>query len=308
MSQTFTELKLEFPITLSDKRAAKAFADQQVTPEKKQQVYLNVLAVKTVSNYLHCLGIANSPEAGDSWDMVMQTLADTADLEVDNWGTLECRPVLPHAQVCIVPEEVWEECQGYVAVQFNHELPEKITQGTFIGFLEKVTATEVPLEQFQPMEVILEKLPTFNQLTHWFKQVFGEGWHSWESLLTLEQKELAFAFRSPLTQEMPKKDQVKRGKFIEFSPQGERISLLVGIESIDEQEMDISVEIFPRGTKKTLPQKLQMLILDDAGDSVMNAEARSTERLEFKFSGEVGEQFAVRLVLGDSIITEHFVI
>ncbi|MCW6037243.1 DUF1822 family protein [Spirulina subsalsa FACHB-351] len=308
MSHFIQGLKLNFPITLSDKKTAQLFADQQVTLEKKKQVYFNVLAVKTVSNYLQCLGIANSPEGGDSWDMVMQTLADTADLEVDNWGTLECRPVLPHAQVCIVPEEVWDERKGYVAVQFNHELPEKITQGTFIGFLEKVAQVEVPLEQFQPMEILLGKLPTLNQLSHWFKQIFPEGWHSWESLLTLEKKEVAFAFRSPLTQEMPKKDQVKRGKFIEFSPQGERISLLVGIEPIDEQEMDISVEIFPRGHKKILPHKLQMLILDDEGDSVMNAEARSTERLEFKFSGEIGEQFAVQLVLGDSIITEHFVI
>jgi hypothetical protein len=72
--------------------------------------------------------------------------------------------------------------------------------------------------------------------------------------------------------------------------------------------MDISVEVYPTGGYTRLPEDLKLMVLDEAGKSVMQADARCSEGLEFQFSGEPGEQFSVKVVLGEVSVTEEFLI
>ncbi|NET09346.1 MAG: DUF1822 family protein [Merismopedia sp. SIO2A8] len=124
---------------------------EYVEQEKPKQVYLNTLAVYAVHTYLKYLKIETLLETSDSWNPVMQGLSDIADLVLAQGGRLECRPVLPKALSCNVPPEVWSDRVGYVAVQFDPSLH----YAHLLGFLPTVAATEVPLEEWRSLELLI---------------------------------------------------------------------------------------------------------------------------------------------------------
>ena len=126
---------------------AEKCCQQQSHLEKAEQVYLNTLAVYAVDEYLQGLGFGTDLESSDSHNSIMQTFLDVADLVVKNYGKLECKPVLPDADFVYVPEEVWQDRIGYIAVQLNDSL----TEAKLLGFLENVATNELPLRQLQPM-------------------------------------------------------------------------------------------------------------------------------------------------------------
>ena len=199
-------LSSNFTVSLSLSAHAKAEQFRkyhQDKPQKAKQVYLNTLAVYAVKFYLECLGFETEPEASLCENPVMQALMDVADLEVKNYGTLECRPVLPDASICSVPLEVQSERMGYVAVQFNSAL----TEAALLGFTETVTSETVPIAQFKPLEELSPYLnqiqveppveppiPSIN-LSQWFENIIEEGWQSIEALLGQDDQRLALGYR-----------------------------------------------------------------------------------------------------------------
>ena len=152
--------KTTIPIAESERQIALAFAQQQPTSEKAQQVYLNTLAVLVVN---HCLDIWEIPtdlEVSHSWNPFGQLCADLADLKIRDLGHLECRPVRMNHQTCCVPQEVLEDRIGYVVVQ----LDQRCEAGTVVGFVKSVTNTVLPLSQLQPLEELLIYLERIGSL------------------------------------------------------------------------------------------------------------------------------------------------
>ncbi|HEY9631772.1 MAG TPA: DUF1822 family protein [Coleofasciculaceae cyanobacterium] len=304
MNPTKDVLTFTVSLTLIAHQIAQQFHERQSNPQKAKQVYLNTLAVYAVNYYLNCLGIETEIEASDSWNPVMQTLANTADLAVKDLGKLECRPLLPHSKVCDVPPEVLEERIGYVVVRLDQSL----TEATLLGFVPTVTTEELPLNQLKSLEDLLEHLSQPHpqsvkepiQLRQWLQNLFSKGWETMEALLEPPQAELGFSFRNPTG--------VQRGKLLDLERVGEKVALFVGLKPATQSEMDISIEVYPTGGQIYLPQDLQLMVLDDEGKAVMQAQARSTKTIQLKFSGELGESFGVKIALGDVSITEAFLI
>jgi len=148
-------LTVSVPLTHRAHIAAQHFHQHHFPLEKAKQVYLNTLAVYATNSYLNYLGVETDVENSQSWSPILQTLANTADLIVKDWGKLECRPVLPESEVCSIPPDVWTERRGYVAVQLNREL----TEATLLGFVPKVpTQTAFPLDRFRSLAVLLDSL------------------------------------------------------------------------------------------------------------------------------------------------------
>src|ERR687886_2996272 len=87
------DLSILMPITQESLQFAQQFANEQPTPEKALQVYLNTLAVCTMNNYLRIMDIPTDLTASDSWNPVVRLAADVADLWVVGMGRLECRPI-----------------------------------------------------------------------------------------------------------------------------------------------------------------------------------------------------------------------
>lgn len=310
-------LTFTVPLTLEAHRIAQQFHKHQSNSKKAKQVYLNTLAVYAVNFYLKCLGIETEQSASDSWNPVMQTLANIADLEVKDLGKLECRPVLAEVKSCHVPPEVMSARIGYVAVRLDQSL----TEATVLGFLPTVAKEEFPLSQLNSLEDLLEHLSQLKQpqpvkervqLRQWWHDVFDAGWQTVEALFDAPQAELAFRFRNrynPQTSASNNStDGVKRGKLLGLERVGEQVALFVGLKSVTSSEIDISVEVYPTGGQIYLPQDLQLMVLDEKGEAVMQAQARSTKNIQLKFSSEPGETFGVKVALGDVSVTEAFLI
>jgi hypothetical protein len=290
------------PLGLEAHLRAEQFQRYQPVPDKAKQVYLNTLAVYAVNVYLQCREFETDMEKSASNDPVMQILMDTADLVVKNCGKLECRPVLPDAQVVCVPAEVWEERIGYVAVQ----LSESLREATLLGFVEKVSRSELPLSQLRSLQELpgyLNKIKPLVNLSQWFENLFEVGWQSLETLLAEESAELALSFRSAPVAEL-------RGcKQIELGTPSQSVVIIVAIAGESEQEMDIRVEVQPPQGQTYLPSNLQLMVLDEDGEAVMDIHSRSDNKnIQLEFSGEPGDRFSVKVALGDVSVTENFII
>lgn len=293
---------VEVPLALSAHAQAEQFRCHQSDSQKAKQVYLNTLAVYAVNFYLQCRGFETDLEQSASWDPAMQMLMDVADLVVRHHGKLECRPVLPGVKSIGIPAEVQSDRLGYVAVQ----LDESLRSATLLGFVDQVTRSALPLDQLRSLAELPKHLnqarssPLVN-LSQWLQGVVAAGWQAVETLAGTESAELAFGFRSA-----PEVD-VRRCKLIELGALVQSVVMIVTVQA-SEQEIDICVEVQP-SKSHYLPTNVQLLVLDEDGEVVMDAHARhDNKQMQLEFSGEPGDRFSVKVVLGDVSVTENFVV
>jgi hypothetical protein len=216
-SAEYPNFALPWPVVEDARRWAQQFAQQQLSPNKAEQVRLNTLAVWVVHQFLETMGIATHLQASDSWNPVAQMTADIADLELPNLGRLECRPVKPHAQSCIFPPEAWSDRIGYVVV----EIDQAERQARLLGFTPTlnrnapmpspdpfrfrfvaaesspasdldIPIAELPLTQLRSPEDLLTHLYMLKSQPHpvklrvnlgeWLQGVVAAGWETVESV------------------------------------------------------------------------------------------------------------------------------
>ncbi len=165
-------------LALAAHSLAEKFRHHQANLQKAKQVYLNTLAVYAVNYYLECMGFETDLSASYSWNPVMQTLMDVADLEVKDYGRIECRVVLPNSHICQIPPEVWSDRIAYVIVQ----LDESLREATLLGFVEKVEVQELPLSELRSLEDFLKKMELLGKnpvnLSQWFARIFDDSWRT----------------------------------------------------------------------------------------------------------------------------------
>ncbi|MBR8836067.1 MAG: DUF1822 family protein [Stigonema ocellatum SAG 48.90 = DSM 106950] len=319
MKNTSESLTFTVPISLEAHSVAEQFRRKHGNPQKAKQVYLNILALSAVKFYLRCMGVETNWSVCASWNPVMQTVMDVADLEVMGLGKLECRPVLPDEKVVHIPPEVWSDRIGYVAVQFDPSLQE----ATLLGFSKTAGSGELDVSQLRSLEeliLLLEETQLIasvqkpTHLSQWLTNIVEAGWQTVELLLGPQQPKLAFRFRStehtlaqnPENSTFP----VQKCKILDLGQQSAsgQVALLVGLMPVSEQEINIFVKVCPVSGQKYLPEELELMILDDLGKAVMQATARSTKSIQLNFSSEIGENFRVKVAVGNISFTEVFVV
>lgn len=291
------------PLALEAHTRAEQFRRYQSDARQAKQVYLNTLAVYATNVYLQCRGFETDLEQSASGDSIMQMLMeiDVADLLVKDRGKLECRPVLPDAEVMHVPAEVWDDRIGYVAVQLN----ESLREATVLGFTDPVRRLNVSLRQLRSLSQLPEYLnqlkprPLAN-LSQWLEGVFEAGWQALDTLLDKRSRELAFSFREAVA--------VRRCKLVELTP-SQSVAMIVTLSQTTESEIDICVEVLPPSGQTYLPSNLELTVLDEDGEPLLDAHTRSeNQSIQLEFSGEPGDGFSVKVVLGDISAIEQFVI
>ena len=289
---------------------AKQFRQHQSTPfnfVNAQQVYLNTLAVYAVNDYLKRQGIETDLTGSDSWDPLIQSLANIADLKVKRqgqWVKLECRPVFSDTNFVYIPAEVWEDRMGYVAVGMN----ESLTEATLLGFTQTVTTEELSLNQFQSLDDLLKCLQPKRepkplvQLNQWFDSIVAEGWQTVEALLGTPDVSLAFRSVNPAT--------VKRGKIIQLKDQS--LALILDLNQDNEQNVRIRVKVRSLTSNTSLPAGIKLMVLDETGESFQETQAgnadHSIHTKPFQFIDQPEEKFTVKVVLGEESVTEDFII
>lgn len=282
-------------------RLAEQFRRHQKNAQKGKQVYLNTLAIYAVNFYLRCLGIAADWQSCDSYDPIMQTMMDVADLQVEDLGKLECRSLLPNAEFVKIPPEVWSERIGYLVVEMN----ESLREAKLLGFVERVDTEELAISKLRSLSEFPEYLnqlrqPKTTNLRQWLDNIFTTGWQAVEDLISPQTTELAFNFRN--------QNGVRRAKVLDLESAGEQVTLSIGVKPIDLGEMNIFVEVYPNNNQPYLPQDLQLMVLNAEAETVIEAVAKNTKNIQLEFSGELDERFSIKLALGDFSVTETFVI
>lgn len=316
MNPQQNNLEFSVPITQRIHGVAQKFQNQQANAKKAKQVYLNTLAVYATNYYLECLGIETDLAASDSWNPVMQVLADVADLVVKGQGKLECCYLLPGEDYCHVPPEVWQDRIAYVVVKLNQEL----TEATLLGYIPQVITEKVSIQNLESLDNLIEMLTIeesenaaiINQpiikLSEWLEKKFEHGWQAVEEILQRPSNDLLFSFRGKHKLRKQPLNMVEGAKVLDLEKQGENVALIMGLTPTENLEIDVSVQVYPAGKQTYLPKDLRLIVLDEGGDAVMQAQARSTKNIQLEFSGEPGEKFSVEVALGKVSITEPFLI
>ncbi|MEO0934826.1 MAG: DUF1822 family protein [Cyanobacteria bacterium J06641_2] len=157
-------------------------------------------------------------------------------------------------------------------------------------------------------EIIGQASQSIVNLSRWLHGAFDTGWEN--------QTAFAFRFRDARSQETDITESslaiVKRGKLLNLGIEkaDESVVLIVGFKAAEEpNKFQVLVEICPTGGQTYLPQDLQLMVLDETGKAVMQAQARNTNKnICLDFKGNTEERFSIKVILGDTSITENFVI
>jgi predicted negative regulator of RcsB-dependent stress response len=87
------------------------------------------------------------------------------------------------------------------------------------------------------------------------------------------------------------------------------VALMVAVLPKIDETRAVLLRVYPMRNHKCLPAQLQLVVLDGAGNIFLETEARELDNyIQLKFSGSPGEQFSVRVALGDAGITEDFIL
>ncbi|MEM8807953.1 MAG: DUF1822 family protein [Cyanobacteria bacterium P01_G01_bin.38] len=320
-SSTRPAAKITISLTDQAHQLADRFCQSQSDLQKAEQLYFNTLAVWGLHRYLEDHGWET--EFGDSWDPVLQTCLNVADLNIRDLGRLECRPVTPIDENALVPAETWEDRIGYAVAQLTEDLEAL----TLLGFVEQVTVEALPLTHLRaPHELLpyLEQLKAVKAVQPgWASQVARlSGWFqdqidaTWQTLDELTQVRVpAFQYRS--SPESSQSDlsindlplRISRGKILNLQPAANPVALIVEAAPVPaKSEMMIAVKVCPVGEIAYLPETLELIIRDQAGQAVITALACGTGMITAEFSGTPDERFSAEVSIGERQIAEHFVI
>lgn len=276
--------RLSLPISRAARHAAQEFAASQASTEKRQQVFLNTLAVYVVHDYLQLVEIVSDLGASESWDPVLRLCADVADLVIPGKGSLECRPIQPEQPVCVIPPEVWEERLGYVVVEISTDF----RTATLLGF-SPIAAPELLIDQLEPLETLLRHVQPQVQLWQWLEGLFETSWQTLETYF----QPARFAFRDALPTSV-----VQKAKQFNFAQREAIFTVSI--------QRDRSVTLRVYGDS-VLPPGFQMTVLDETGSLFLQAVSRTTDDyVQLQLRGQPGEVFSVRLSLGGQSFSETF--
>lgn len=299
----------EINISLSAHIQAEKFRRYQAQGSKAKQVYLNTLAVWAANSYLNLIGWSTSLSQSDSWHPISQTMMNVADLQIPGYGKLECPVVLSGETKVVVSPETWSGRIGYLVVMLNHAL----TKGTILGFTRQINQREFPLEQLEPLSQFptylsqqkrVETHPTHG-LSAWITGTLNYGWQQLDELFAPPMV-MNFRSKQDLAQS-PSSASASRVKLVTLGAEPEyTLALILNIQPFNENEFNVSVKVSNYQYEDYLPEGLELVIIDQASHSVMSAQANQTETIEFCFSGELEESFAIEIALRDQYVVEQF--
>ncbi|MCL1475379.1 DUF1822 family protein [Argonema antarcticum] len=324
------ETSIPLPITTASMQIAQQFACQQPTPEKREQVYLNTLAICAVNDYMQMMDIPTDLKASDSWNPAMRLYTDVADLTLTGLGHLECRPVKVDALeefTYYIPLEVPDDRIGVVVVAID----DRDRQAKLLGFAKTVTTGDLPIGQLQTPDDLLAHLECLYQLlpetaaisqskiqnpkskiklSQWCQNIFAPGWQSVETLLDSRSGNLALG--SGLRNSPIDKTIVKGAKLIDLGMQlgGQSVALLVAIAPETNEKVSIRIQVHPKFTESYLPPNLKLALLDETGNIIQEVPSRSLDNyIQLpKLEGSPGEQFGIQVSLETFSWEEEFTI
>jgi hypothetical protein len=313
-------LKFVVPIAPSIWRRAEQFRQAHSQPDIAERVYLNSLAVFAAQYYLDCMGFETDLNASDSCNLVGQALMDTADLQINPLGKLECRPVQLGDRQCLIPPEVQQNRVGYLVVQLDLESRE----ATLLGFCQTATHGKLVLDDLQPLDMLLAHLhqvaaqrsapvSTASTLTipiltahlsQWLQGTFEAGWQRVEALLPPATVSLAFR-GAPMTA-------IQGARPIHLSVPGVdcRVDGIFVVVLHPENRQHLRLQLQIHAANEFLSPGLTLTVIDETGATFVRISAGTSDRLiqTPQFQGRSGERFRAVITLNQDSVAIDFVI
>ncbi|MBV6622412.1 MAG: DUF1822 family protein [Rivularia sp. (in: Bacteria)] len=283
---------------------AEKFQRYQDNIQKGKQVYRNSLAVYAVNLYLHHLGFDTDLEASNSWDYVWQTLMDTADLEIKNYGKIECRPVDSNAELIHIPAEVWFESNYCIAV----EIEDIATEAKLLGFIEKTITETISRSQLHPLAELPELLQQEiqnTQLNRWLEGVFDKNWQITEKVLAYKREKIALGTARSNRKHPP----ISRTKKIDLGLLFNRksVALVITIQPEIENKTNILVQLIPMDRDEYLTPGMRLKVILESDTAEIKAR-EADNIIQLRFIEPSQSKFTVQISLGDTVITENFTV
>ena len=309
MSRLVSDSLLSLPLGQEMREKARKQSLLQPNAQKSHQVYLNILAVETVNNYLLCMGYQTRLNESDSLNYVVQYVADIADLEIEGIGKIECRAVKSDATEYEVPPEVWHDRVGYIFL----EIDEEASEGVILGFVPNINLNGKKIKQqdLKPLEMFLEHLERHDSLlstivpfSEWLVEQVTTGWISLQNLL---QEEPIFAYRNSSRQEK----ELTWGKLINvgLTIYKHPLVLLISLNPCTSSLLSISVRLQTINSYQYIPEGLNLsLVSEDTLISEIKARNQDNALELGEFKGTIGETFTVNMQLEDFSFSEEFII
>jgi hypothetical protein len=278
------------------------------------------------------MGIETDLTASDSQNSVMTILSDTSDLIIKNIGKLECRPLLPNQEFLHIPLEAQDDRIGYMVVLMN----ESLREATLLGFVKELEVEELVINQLQSLEDFLEHIEYIQNLKQvasvaqpvilletvadTLQRIFNKldsSWQTVESILGIESPKMMIPAYRLIRVRQLQGDTIERpdrgfmqAKQIDLNSQvaGQQVALVVALMPTDDpEEIDVIVEVYPISLSNELPRDLQLMLLDKIGRIILYAQGKEYDpKIKFEFSIKPGEDFSIKLVLGDVSYTQNF--
>jgi len=142
------------------------------------------------------------------------------------------------------------------------------------------------------------------KLSQWLLKKFDDaiefGWQAIED--SAEAIRLAPAFRLRQSEAV---------RFVKQIPVGnnQTVILVTGLTPSEHQEIIVCFRVYPVSGQKFLPETLTFALLSDSGEILKDVTVEGNKHVIVQeLKGLPGEQFDIRIALGDISITEHFVI
>ena len=153
------------------------------------------------------------------------------------------------------------------------------------------------LQSFDALINIIHKQKLLVNLRQWVGGIFAADWQSPELVLASNFTTRYITTRSKA---------ISRAKVIDI---GRQILLLVQLTPTASEVFDIRLRVYPGEDSIHLPANLQLIIIDEAGNPCMEAQARNADDwIQLEFSCQHEEKFSVKMVLDGTCLTEEFVV
>jgi hypothetical protein len=250
---------LGIPISKEAQQIGLVFASEQRNVKKGKQVFLNTLSVIAVHECLQMFEFESYLESGDCWNKFKRLLSfNDADLLIQDFGRIECLPILPKQESIEIEKHLLETRVGCVGVKFH----EHFNYVEMLGFkhFDKAFKSQqdntrtFDVRDFQPFEDI------FNYLKACPPSSIGKG-NEWKPYEELGREKIIFAGGTSLD---IKKRLPLRGKVIEI---GENTKIILGatVEFLNNDTQSILFEIHNYIKERKLPKNLTITVLSNQG-------------------------------------------
>lgn len=265
---------LGIPISKEAQQIGLVFASEQRNIKKGKQVFLNTLSVIAVHECLQMFEFESYLESGDCWNKFkrLSLSSNDADLLIQDFGRIECFPILPKQESIEIEEHLLETRVGCVGVKFH----ERFNYVEMLGFKhfdqafksQQDNTRTFDVRDFQPFEDIFYHLPyisTNNISEILIKLIENEkkkivDYNNWTrpSHLKLTKNDRYTYANAPNT---GSKEIIC--KEILVSP-SHRIILVMTVQSIEKNLQNIILQFSSRNLEEHEQQECQVIVSDNS--------------------------------------------